>query len=428
MRKNNSLIREKKRGFNNMNIEAQKIRFERIDECFSILKRNRRKPDVLHNIERNLSEVFDQSFKITIIETKRTDPCFVMSVFPELETIDKIIESIVKEESTGIIHELWEKNTSWNIEIDRRVLDDTIVPISSRECTALLLHEVGHTLHSNSIPNRIARVLKYEFANMNTSIKMVMKSDKFRNILSLPIVDSCTMSSKVSNDGIRKEIAADNYVKNLGYGMELSSVLDKFSGNVTHDPDKSMKTVTNFSVDVIENFKQRKAKLNQRNFDKLIMVTPSYFVNNVLKDIRTAYTEGSLETSMGDTEYMNYICESVNDIIDNYYTEFFFSKKKLKKLDPYDIDYISVEIDKIKSHDDKLLILSYIRSKIDTVQYYIDILLSDKYSKKYEVPHTMEYLTSYKSKLEMLSMQAMKKKIEPKDYSIKIKYPVGYEG
>ena len=410
-----------------MNLEAQKMRFERIDDCFAQLKKNRRKPDVIHAIERNLKEVFNQEFNISIIESKRTDPCFVMSIFPEMVTIDKIVESIVNEGSSNVIHELWSKNTSWIIEIDRRVLDDTISPISARECTALLLHEIGHTIHSNSIPNRISRVLKYEFANMSGGIKAVLKSDRFKNILSLPIVDSCSLSAN-KNTSIKNEIAADNYAKNLGYGMELETVLGKFTENFPKDPDKSMKTVTNFSVDVVNNFKERRAKLNRKNFDKLIAVTPSTFVGGVLRNIRYDYMEGSTETSVNDEKYMAYVCESVNDIIDNYYTEFFFNKKKLKRLDEYDLDYITVEIDKIKTNDDKLLILSYTRSKIDTVQYYIDILLSDKYSKKYEVPHTMEYLVAYKAKLEQCITRTLNKKIEPKNYGFTVKYPVGYEG
>jgi len=259
---------------------------------------------------------------------------------------------------------------------------------------------------------------------MNTGIKTVLKTDRFKKILSLPIVDSCSL--KFAKSDLKEEIAADNYAKNLGYGMELSSALDKFIN--PSDPDKAMKTVTNFSVEVIDNFRERKAKLNQRNFDKLISVTPSAFIGGVLKDIRHTYTEGSEDTSMNDEVYMNYICESVNDIIDNYYTEFFFSKKKLKRLDEYDIDYITVEIDKIRTNDDKLLILSYTRSKIDTVQYYIDILKSDKYSKKYEVPHSMEYLVAYKNKLEQCITRAINKKIEDKYIGFKVNYPVGYEG
>ena len=410
-----------------MNLEAQKIRFERIDKCFEELKKNRRKPNVIHSIERNLKEVFDQTFIISIIETKRTDSCFVMSVFPNMDTIDKIVESIIKEESVSVVHELWAKNNVWNIEIDRRVLDDTLAPISARECTALLLHEVGHTLHSNSIPNRICRVLKYEFANLNTSIKSVLKSGNFKDVLSLPIADACTLSNNRISD-LRVEIAADNYAKNLGYGNELISVLDKFSATIPNNPDKSMKNVTKFSVEVIENFRERKAKLNKRNFVVLADKVPSNFVKSILSNLSSTYTEGCEFTSVTDEKRMEYICESVNNIIDSYYTEFFFNKKKLKRIPEYDLDYIVVEIDKIKTNDDKLLLLSYIRSKIDTIQYYIDILKSDKYSKKYEVPHSMEYLLAYKDKLERCIREVMNKKIEPKDYRFLVKYPSGYEG
>lgn len=411
-----------------MNLEAQKIRFERIDKCFEDLKKNRRKVNLLRDIERNLKEVFDQTFNISIIEAKRNDPCFVMSVFPEVATIDRIVESIVREESVSVIHELWSKNTVWNIEIDRRVLDDSLVPISARECTALLLHEVGHTIHSNSIPNRIVRVIKYEFANLHTGIKAVLKSQNFGNVLSLPVADSCSLSNNRISD-LKTEIAADNYAKNLGYGIELSSVLDKFSSKVSNDPDKSMKSVMKFSIDTINNFKERKSKLNKRNFAILSEKVPSTYVKNMISTLSKEYTESTFkDSSIDDNKKMEMVCESVNDILDNYYTEFFFSKKKLKKIPEYDLDYIAVEIDKIRSNDDKLLLLSYTRSKIDTVQYYIDILKSDKYSKKFEVPHSLEYLVAYKNRLYKSLDVIMKKKIEPKDYRVLVQYPVGYEG
>jgi hypothetical protein len=408
-----------------MNAEAKKIRLAKIDEAFSSLKKNINDTVPLREIERYLKEIFNQTFSIKVMtNVKKSDPCFVMSVFPETSTMDKIVNSIVKEEPVNMIHEIWSKNTSWYIEIDRRILDDSIVTISPRELTALLLHEIGHVIDNNSVPTRIVNVLKYEYAQMETGVKKILNSDRFKGILSLPIMDTCTFSAK----DIKREIAADKFASQLGYNAELTSVLNKFIDRFS-DKETSMKNCVQLSEEIVNNFRYRKGRLNQRIFDKLLMNAPSDYIGGWIRNARSIYTEGCNDTSVTtDSMQMKITCERANDIVDSYYTEFFFSKKKLKKLSNYDIDYIAVEIDKIKSHDDKLLILSYIRSKQDTAQYYIDILNNPKYAKKYEVPHSMEYLLAYKERMDRLQMLALNKKIDENKFGFTSIYPAGYEG
>ena len=413
-----------------MNLEAQKMRFEEIDKCFSDLKRNPMNVSAIRRIERYLSEVYNQSFAIIIVPTKRTDSCFVMSIFPELSTIDKIVDSIIKEESVNVVYELWRKNTHWNIEIDRRVLDDTVAPISSRECTALLLHEIGHTVQDNTIPERIVRVIKYEFATMGSDIKSVFKTDQFKKLLSLPIVDSCsTISTTITNhNNLKREMGADKYAKMMGYGEELSSALHKFSStSFVTDPTASMKNVMYFSKDIVSNFKKRQAYLNKKNLLQLTE-SASPITKEIMTDMYEMCIESMTKKSPVETHWQTYMCNVVNRITDEYYTEFFIGKKKLKKLDEYDLDYIQVEIDKIKTHDDKLLILSYIRSKLDIVDYYISIMENTNYAKKYSCPHNLDYLLKFKSRLEMLNQRALTKKINENPYHFSFQYPEGYEG
>lgn len=406
-----------------MNIEAQKMRLNTIDNSFSELKKNIRSEKPCREIEKVLSELYHPyKFYIRVINSRSQNPCFVMSVFPESATVDQIIASILKEESTNVIHQLWKQNKFWVIEIDRRVLDDTYINTTERECTALLLHEVGHVVSSGTIPSRISRVMKYEMTKIRSDIKAVFKMNRFTDLLSLPIMDSCSFSNN-----LKEEIEADSFAKNCGYGNELTSIMNKFIDNYQIDPDKSMQKVLLTSAEIVDNFRKRRANVNKKWFSDIISRTPSEYIKERMSKQRSEFTE-SPNPDASDERHMNYVCESVNRIMDNYYAEFFITKKKLKKLPEYDIDYIEVEIDKIKSHDDKLLILSYIRNKMDTCQYYIDILNSDKYAKKYEVPHSMEYLTAYYGKLNKLVTKAMAKKIEPKTYIQKHPYPVGYEG
>lgn len=408
-----------------MNIEAQKMRFEQIEKSFSDLKKNRRKFDEISKIEGTLKEVFGQSFKISIIETKRNDPLFVMSVFPEMSTIDKIVSSIVNEEPVSVIYEIWKKNTSWLIEIDRRILDDTFAPISSKECTALLLHELGHIVDSNAVPNRISRVVKYEFAKIGKSIKLILKDDKFKRIFSLPVLDICSFSSR---EGLKKEFIADNFAKKMGYGEEINSVLGKLLDINEVDTVSSLKSSVKFSTDMIEDFRQRRANVSKSKLLSLSSFVPSPFVNKFLKETVSFYNDENKDGYFTEAKRQEIFYNAIDKIIDNYYTEFFTGKKKLKRLDEYDIDYISVEIDKMKTEDDKLLLLSYIRSKLDMAQYYIDILSNKDSNKKYEVPHTMEYVIAYKEKISQLHIICLKRKIEYTRPGYQIIYPKGYEG
>ena len=112
-----------------------------------------------------------------------------------------------------------------------------------------------------------------------------------------------------------------------------------------------------------------------------------------------------------------------------YMREFgLFGKKKLEKINPYDLDYIDLKIDQISSDVDKMMIVSYIHNKMDMVNFYLDILEDPTASKKYNVPHGTNYLLSVKKQLELLRDKAMKKAVPPKLPDIYVAYPAGYEG
>ena len=112
-----------------------------------------------------------------------------MSIFPERSTTDKIIESVARGNSDfKTIQSLWEKNSKWTIEIDERILKGTF---TTRELTAMVLHEVGHLIQSKTIATRIITVLQYEYAKTSMQNKMLLRTKVFRSIMALPIINSC---------------------------------------------------------------------------------------------------------------------------------------------------------------------------------------------------------------------------------------------
>ena len=412
-----------------MNDVSFQIKFEKIEDCFGKLKKNVDNVAAANTIGQILHEIFKQDFTISVIHTKIKDPAFVMSIYPSENTMSQILTALSSEKDPNVISSLWIANKSWVIEIDRKILDDSIIPISVRECTALLLHEIGHIAYSNSIPERIGRVMNYEYAKLNGGLKRILQSKPFTQFLSLPILDNCGIS--VSSKEIKKEIAADKFAAKMGYADALSSVLSKFSSDDTSE-DESMKNVMNFSVQMVENFKTRNGKLTNQHLNTLISRTPGNILKGKLLELKattakTAFAESvCTESAEFDEVKTGRLCDRAVRINDEYYTEFFSFKKKLKPLKPYDLDYIAVEIDEIKTYNDKLLAISYIHNKLDTVEFYLECLHAK--NTKYEVPHTEEYLTAYKEKLILLLKRAVSVKIVPKTYGLTIQYPEGYDG
>ena len=105
-----------------------------------------------------------------------------------------------------------------------------------------------------------------------------------------------------------------------------------------------------------------------------------------------------------------------------------FGVKKLKKIPTDLIAYIQIETESIKDSNDKMMIASYCLSKIEIVEWYIELL--EVGSKKYIVPHTKQYLETVRTQLLQCYKEIMAVKIKnPNDRPIiDIKYPKGYEG
>lgn len=102
--------------------------------------------------------------------------------------------------------------------------------------------------------------------------------------------------------------------------------------------------------------------------------------------------------------------------------------KKLKKI-PYDlVSYIQIETEAIETSNDKMMISSYCLSKLEMVNWYLELL--EVGSKKYIVPQSKIYLETVRNQLIQCHKEIMRTKAKkPSDRPIiDIKYPKGYEG
>lgn len=102
--------------------------------------------------------------------------------------------------------------------------------------------------------------------------------------------------------------------------------------------------------------------------------------------------------------------------------------KRLKRISYDTVSYIQIETEAIKDYNDKQMISSYCLSKLEMVDWYIQLLKVG--SEKYIVPQNLYELETIREQLKACHEQIMRVKITRTDVRpiTDIKYPKGYEG
>ena len=142
---------------------------------------------------------------------------------------------------------------------------------------------------------------------------------------------------------------------------------------------------------------------------------------------------------------VEFMHERVEDTIDGEIMQefFLFKGKTPKKIDSTEFNYIEEKIKSIKSETDRMMIVSYINSKLDLVDFYISCMENPKNGKHNNIPYTLDELYKMQKKLNDYQLTAMKFKIPFSNrvsyitwpsgqaralYVPDIDYPEGYEG
>lgn len=421
-----------------MNIKLKKESLVKIDSAFVVLKANPRNCEGLKIIEDSLKECFDLNFTVRVITVpnEQVTPLFVMSVYPETSTINRILKEVMEGSSkSSAIQKLWEENKNWHIEIDERLLTASSLRCTERELTAILMHEIGHIVCTNSIPARISTIFRYEIMTSKMSNKILANEVLFQKILSMPILNACISDAKRDKDMLKEEIKADTFAKKMGYRTELISVLTKVSRHPLYPKsgsiNENLKATTDMSLDIMDQIKERQGNLARRSlFSLRESCTSPYMKDTISAYYETLFGEAMDSLTLSNGRKTDVLIESANNIVDRaYMTEFFiFGGKKLKPISPSEIDYIEIKINTIKNEDDKMMLIIYLQHKLDMVEYYISILQNEKLRKKYDIPHTMEEMETVKKRLLMLKERILAYPIPKESKNYIVVYPAGFEG
>ena len=415
-----------------MAVRLKKEAFKSIDNAFLVLQEDKASETGKKIIKDSLNEIFDVEFDIEIIPVNDNSPLFVMSVFPEKSVVSKIISSVTTNSGNiETIKKLWQQNKKWTLEIDERILNKNFINCSNRELTALVLHEIGHVVCTNSIPSRISTIIQYEIAKSKLENKILAADKLFSKILALPILNACVSDSRKSDKPLSVEIKADNFAKKMGYQQELLSVLKKITTNQKYPKggtiNKNMEEMTKCSINTLNQLKAREDNLLKKNLVSLKKECVSPYIESYIDDFYNTIFETG-DKSISSIEHLTFMENRADSIVENYYTEFFFGKKKLSKIDPAELDYIDIKTNEIKNENDKMMLISYIHSKLDIIDFYLEILKDPKLAKKYNVPNSADQLERMRTRLLTSRENILKYKIPERNKGIIIAWPENYEG
>ena len=408
-----------------------------IEASFQLLKEDKSNLEAIDRIKKSLeSGLPDFVFNISVtpIEKNERDLYFIMSVFPDESTVDKIITSITNDDTDiQAIQRLWQLNKVWNIEIDERILQDKPIGFTPSELTAMLLHEIGHIVISTSIPSRVSIIIKYELLKSKFSNRMMLKDKIFRSILSIPILDACVSDYTRTISSIKDEVEADSFAAKMGYRRDLITALKKVmvvskSAGQQSVNDKIVSGVR-LALSTVSDLEKRNIELSKNRLFGFREEASSQYI----KDFVESYIDKIYGTDESNSTFTNrrldYFIECGQKTIqDGYYTEFFLFKKELKRIDPVEIDYIGSKISSIQDENDRMMIISYIHHKLDLVDYYIEIMSNPKTAARYNIPHTLPQLIKIKNILTEYRIQALKQPLPLKNKGLLVSWADGYEG
>ena len=118
--------------------------------------------------------------------------------------------------------------TEYYLELDSKLFSPTL-GLSTREITAVLLHEIGHMVNDTSPVDKLRKELDMYLVKNNETIK-TSDSVHYQEILAFGIKDALRkITSLFETDD--DEIIADSFVVACGYGPELESAFEKVVKN-----------------------------------------------------------------------------------------------------------------------------------------------------------------------------------------------------
>ena len=406
----------------------------------------------------------DKEFDVQITNQRMSEKFFGMRVFPKIEELDEFCKDLVNEDSDKLVkfNELakrWKTIDDWFLELDSTLFERTVINFTPKELVALTLHEIGHVIYSDSPVEGFYRAYREAKVRMTISERATQKL--MYNMYMIPLSIACMQRRWVNDrDQINVEIIADKTVAELGYGEYLVEAFNKIVrqfGSVNYNSNQlqaEIDTAVQWCNQNIADVMRRKEHLKDELYYRAIRTKSNYMkaITIIMLDkigfkMRERYTGTVVENSIELLSEPN-LMEKYEPIVvaleaarfDKQLTtmisseevalESVFNKRKKVRAElpsQYEVDAISIEVDKITNHYDRTFVLDLIYEVLNRIVDFEEAISPDpalvrKWSGK---------INEMKAQLEQLRQATLEKKTFANKYRFFVKLPeeaAPYEG
>lgn len=404
-------------------------------------------------VKKNLNS--DIKFDIKLINNQ--NQFFGMCVYPSNNAVQSLVPNLVYGDGNSF-NKAWSNINDYVIEIDRMVFDRTVINFNPQELTAMLLHELSHVVFTSKTSERIY----YAYKRNYTSLKMYDKS-LLSKLLQVFYAVPVMIASSIHNWNIGKNGIMEEYICDQIFGLKdyqqhmvsaLNKIIERFGNTVieseTTKDGKVDRSVRWCNLNIKEMSRRRDILKHELVYNSAS--TKSFSLRKAYLDIcvrlgiglRDKYTgnmialdsvldkidEGTMQVSgmannfniLNDARLSGAIESLTQRVLPA--TEAVKKNKCMKLPSEYDIDAISIEIDRIENHHDRIYVLDLIYNKIEQINNFRDYCEITDQLPKYETK-----IKKMLSELETLRRAVLEKRnLNGGRYQVFVKYPHAYEG
>lgn len=353
-----------------------------------------------------------KTFTVSIANRNGSDQFFGMRIFPKIEYLNQFCKTL----ASGNDHQpvkysdiikRWKTIPEWVLEIDYTCFDRTRLNLTPKELVALTLHEIGHVIYSDKPVESFYRA----YQEVKTRMKIADRATEkmMYGIYMIPLSIACMQRRWLnSKNEIHLEIIADRSVMDYGYGTYLTEALEKiikaYGTQNTAESQQNAEVATSVQwcgrnmTDVVT----RKERLKDELYYQAIKAKSNYFkaitiiiLDKLGANMRERYTGAVVENATFFEEcltpdWSSKYVPTIDPIKSAQFnhnlqaliaTESFgpFGKKKVRVELPsqFELDQISVEIDKISNHHDRIFVLDLIYEVLERINTFEEVISAD---------------------------------------------------
>lgn len=394
-----------------------------------------------------------KTFKVEITKNTNPNDFFGMRIFPEFNLGEDFLHSMVYEEVAkyGDIIKRWKTIDKWVLELDSNLFVRDLMNFTPDELVAMTLHEIGHVLESEKPVERFYRSYKEVKLRLDATNRATEKM--IYSIYMIPLSIACSQRSWVNGKNeINKEMMADQTALEYGFARDLVSAFNKIikrygsinsqESQLQKEVDTSMQWCYQNIDDVMKRKEHLKDELyyqaikSKSNYMKAVVITVLDKVGIKLRERYNGYVIESTVEILNDPDWLKKYepmidlkanarfeksLESMISSEESAMEGFFNKRKKIKVVLPsqYEVDAISVEIDNIRSHADRIFVLDLIYDLKEKINNFEEVISVDPAL----VRKWQGQINRMNDELEMYRKATLEKKVLEKNYKFLVQLP-----